>query len=148
MFEVKSACLSQRREKKSNSNSWRRYSLLRPRMLRLAFPTQKPTKHEKKRKIVRVTTTLLVWWLILANFGLFHNKQIHRNTCEKCDVSNTDSEMFLRSCPVSPSTCIILPQIWPLPLPSTSLLIYSGWVFSRLILHSRCCHSAACATGT
>lgn len=131
------------RKKKSNPNFWRSYRLLRPRMLRSSFPTQKPTKREKKRKIVSVTTTLLVWWHVLANFGLFPNKQIRAKSCDRCDVGNTDSEKFLRTCSVSPSTRTILPHIWPLPLPSTSLLIYSGWTFSRLILHMKCFHSAA-----
>jgi hypothetical protein len=132
--------------KKSNSNFWRSYRLLRPRMLRPSFPTQKPTKREKKQKIVSVTTTLLVWWHVLANFGLFRNKQIRAKSCDRCDVGNTDSEKFLITCPVSPSMCIILLHIWPLPFASTSLLIYSGWAFSRLILQIRCCHSAARAS--
>jgi hypothetical protein len=73
----------------------------------------------------------------------------------RCDVGNTDSEMFLTSFPVSPTTCVILLQIRPLSLPSTSLLIYSGWEFSRLIHISGVATArlaqvsiAPCATGT
>jgi hypothetical protein len=47
-------------KKKSNPNSWRSYRLARTRMFRFSFPTQKPTKREKKRKIVSVTTALMV----------------------------------------------------------------------------------------
>ena len=54
--------------------------------------TDETWKEAGNRERDRYTTGLMAH---PANFGIFRNRQIRTNSCERCDVDSTDGEMFI-----------------------------------------------------